>query len=215
MIRVPRALLIDLDGTLVDSRRDIAASCNAALVAHALSPLEAASIVGMVGDGARALVARALVATGSTLDVDVVLATFQEHYGAHACVHTTLMPGAKELLSCGVPCAVLTNKPRPITLQVLEALRIDVAAVWAGEGVLKPAPDGVLALCKRLDVPPADVWVVGDGPQDVGAGKAAGAFTVGVLGGIAHRDTLLASNPDLVVASLDELARLISSPRPS
>jgi phosphoglycolate phosphatase len=209
----PRALLIELDGTLVDSRRDIAESCNAALVAHGLPPLEAASIVGMVGDGARALVARALSATGSTLDVDVVLATFQAHYGAHACIHTTLMPGAQALLACGVPCAVLTNKPRPITLQVLETLSIRVVDVWAGDGVLKPAPDGVLALSKRLAIPPADVWVVGDGPQDIGAGKAAGAFTVGVLGGIAHRDTLLAAKPDLVVASLDELTEIISSRR--
>jgi phosphoglycolate phosphatase len=215
---LPRALLLDLDGTLVDSRRDIAVSCNAALAAHGIAPLEPARILTMVGDGARALVTRALAAAGSGADVERVLASFREHYEAHPCVHTVVCDGARELLACGLPCAVLTNKPREVTLRLLDALALSplVAAVWAGEGPLKPAPDGVLALCKQLGVLPAETWVVGDGPQDVGAGRAAGAFTVAVINdeSIGDRAAVLAAGPDRVVGSLREVVALATSSRP-
>ena len=215
--RPPRALLLDLDGTLVDSRLDIATSCNAALAAHGIAPIEPASrIFGMVGDGVRALVVRALAASGSDADVEAVRATFEEHYARHPCVHTTLLPGVDELFACGVPCAVLTNKVRPITLRVLEAVGLSarVVDVWAADGPLKPAPDGVLALAARLGVDPRETWVVGDGPQDVGAGKAAGAFTVAVSG-IAAREAVTAAAPDVFVASLAEVARLVRAATPS
>ncbi len=214
----PRALLVDLDGTLVDSRRDIAISCNAALEAHGVAPLEPSRIVTMVGDGARALINRALAAAGSDADVERVLASFRAHYAAHPCVHTVVCDGARELLTCGLPCAVLTNKPRDVTLRLLDALGLSssVAALWAGDGPLKPAPDGVLALCNELGVAPGETWVVGDGPQDVGAGKAAGAVTVAVVNddSIGDREAVLSARPDLVVGSLHEVARLATSSRP-
>ena len=66
---------------------------------------------------------------------------------------------------------------------------------------LKPAPDSVLHVIARLGVERETAWMIGDGPQDIGAGRAAGCFTVGVPG-IAERERLLASNPDLVCESL-------------
>ena len=212
----PHALFLDLDGTLVDSRLDIAASCNAALVAHGFPPIEPpARIAEMVGDGARALVARALAAgrAGVTGEViDAVLRAFEAHYAAHPCVHTVVLPGASDVLACGVPCAVLTNKPRSVATLVLEQLDLapHLAAVWAADGRLKPAPDGVLALAATLGVDPRAVWVIGDGPQDVGAGKAAGAFTVAVHG-IASWDAVLAARPDAVAGSLGEVAAMVRS----
>ena len=107
----------------------------------------------------------------------------------------------------GVPCALVTNKPRDITLALLEALGLigDFAAVWGGDdGPLKPSPDGILHVLARLNVTPPDAWMVGDGPQDIGAGKAAGCFTVGVPG-IAPLSRLLASEPDLVCETLDDV----------
>lgn len=208
----PSALLFDLDGTLVDSRGDIAASCNAALEAHGRAPLPLTEILPMVGDGARALVARALRVSEDDALVSPVLDTFRAHYLAHPCDRTILLPGAGEALGAaareGVPCALVTNKPRDISLALLEALGIRdaFAAVWgAGDGPLKPAPDGVLAMTNALGVAPARAWMIGDGPQDIGAGKAAGAFTVGVFG-IAERLRLMASEPDLLLSSLVELA---------
>ncbi len=215
----PKGLVFDLDGTLIDSRRDIADACNYALVAHGREALPTPTIVTMIGDGARALVARAVVAESARSHrpsdegfVDAVLATFKARYLAHPCVHTTLLPGAREALASGPPCALVTNKPRDVTLLVLEALGIAeaFAAVWGGgDGPLKPAPDSVRAVAKQLGIETRDAWMIGDGPQDVLAGRAAGAFTVAVRG-IADERALVEAGPDLVVGSLEELARIVS-----
>jgi phosphoglycolate phosphatase len=204
----PRALLFDLDGTLVDSRRDIAASCNAALVAVGRAPLSLPTILAMVGDGARA---RAASGSASALEIEGALASFKAHYLAHPCVHAVLLPGAREVLeearAQGLACALVTNKPRDVTLALVDALGIAhaFAALWGGgDGPLKPAPDSVLAMVAQLGIAARDAWMIGDGPQDIGAGKAAGCFTVGVPG-IAEHERLLESAPDLVVPSLLEL----------
>lgn len=204
-MKKPRALLLDLDGTLVDSRDDIATSLNAALEAHGITPLELPLVYPMIGDGARVLVTRALAAARSAASVDDVLATFGARYADEPCVHTKLLEGAKDVFACGLPCAIITNKPRPITTRLLERLGLAPAALWAADGPLKPAPDSVRAVCAELAIEPRDAWMIGDGPQDIGAGKAAGAFTVAVLGNIADHAAVRAANPDLVVGSLREL----------
>ena len=207
----PSALVFDLDGTLVDSRRDIAEACNATRVAHRLPPLAFETILGMVGDGARALVARAFGAAIDEPIVDAALATYSRLYLERPAVHTVLLPGAREMLedaaALALPCALLTNKPRDVTLVVLDALTIAPffrVIFGGGDGPLKPSPAGLEHVVARLEVTARDVWMIGDGPQDIGAGRAAGCFTVGVPG-IAERERLLASAPDLVVESLLEL----------
>jgi len=209
-VRAPEALLFDLDGTLVDSRGDIAAACNAALRAHGRAPLALDAIMPMVGDGARALVARAFGLREDEPLVTDALASFKASYLASPCVHTTLLPGAREALAVGVPCALVTNKPRDVTELVLAALGLAgaFAFVWAGgDGPLKPAPDSVLAAVRALGVAAEDAWMIGDGPQDVAAARAAGAVAVAVPG-IADRERVLAASPDLVARSLTEVAEL-------
>lgn len=213
-LAAPSALLFDLDGTLVDSRRDIAVACNAARADHGRPPLAFEEIMAMVGDGARLLVTRAFAF--EALDahdpkIDAALASFSARYLAAPCVYTKLLPGARELIedaaTAKLPSAVVTNKPREVTLAVLRALGIEssFAMVWAGgDGPLKPAPDGVLAAIAHLGATAASTWMIGDGPQDVGAGNAAGCVTIGVPG-IAERDRLLAATPHLIVESLHDL----------
>ena len=222
MIR-PRALLFDLDGTLVDSRGDIAAACNAALVAHGRTALPLVTVTPMIGDGARLLITRALAASAAPGDapapLDEALASFHAYYVAHPCVRTTLLPGAREVLETrdGLPRALVTNKPREVTLALLDALglRTTFDAVWAGgDGALKPAPDGVRWALERVGVTGDAAWMIGDGPQDIGAGKAAGCVTVGIPG-IAERERLIASEPDLTYASLLELRAALASLTPA
>jgi len=201
----PRALLLDLDGTLVDSRDDIAAALNRALAAHGIARLERAQVYAMIGDGARMLVTRALAAARSTAPVDAVLETLTSDYAANPCEHTKLLDGAKEVFACGVPCAVITNKPRVVTEPLLASLGLAPAALWAADGPLKPAPDSIFAVCKELGIAPTDAWMIGDGPQDILSGRAASAFTVAVLGNIADHAAVLAAKPDLVVRSLREI----------
>jgi phosphoglycolate phosphatase len=211
----PTALLFDLDGTLVDSRRDIADACNAARVAHGLPPLALEAIMPMVGDGARLLVARAFDAAPDSPRVDAALATFRASYLARPTAHTVLLPGVRHVLDVtrelALPCAVVTNKPHDVTLLVLEALGIGLffQAIWGGgDGPLKPSPAGINDVVARLGVHARDAWMIGDGPQDIGAGKAAGCFTIGVPG-IAERDRLVASGPDLLCESLVELGDVL------
>jgi phosphoglycolate phosphatase len=212
----PLALIFDLDGTLVDSQRDIAAACNVARGAHGLSPLPFEAVLPMIGDGARMLIARAFDAAEDSALVEAALGTFKASYLAHPCVHTVLLPGVREVLdhaaAAKLPCAVLTNKPRDVTLVLLEALGMlgEFRTVWGGgDGPLKPSPVGLVEVLARLDVAPGAAWMIGDGPQDVGAGKAAGVFTVGVPG-IAERSRLVASQPDLLCESLHELRDVLA-----
>lgn len=211
----PTALLFDLDGTLVDSRRDIAAACNAARVAHGLAALSLETIMPMVGDGARALVARAFEADPDSPVVDAALATFRASYLAHPAARTVVLPGVRDVLdvarALGLPCAVVTNKPHDVTVLVLDALELSLffRAIWGGgDGPLKPSPVGVLDVLARLGATAAGAWMIGDGPQDIGAGKAAGCFTIGVPG-IAERERLVASEPDRTCASLVEVGELL------
>ncbi len=220
MIRVltrPSALVFDLDGTLVESRADIADACNFALAAHGRPRLDPARIAAMVGDGARSLVTRALSAAGHTEDVDVdaVLETFHARYLARPVASTTLLPGAREALATSIPKALVTNKPRAITLRVLAELGLTAAfaAIWAGgDGPLKPDPAGVLSVLGAMRVPPPEAWMIGDGPQDVIAGRSAGLVTIGVFG-IAAREELAASSPDVLVDALGDVVHLLVTAR--
>lgn len=215
----PAALLFDLDGTLVDSRRDIAIACNAARAAHGLPPLAEEVVVAMVGDGARALCARAFAVEEGDPLLDAAVASFQRSYLAFPCVHTTLLEGGRELLEHAskerIPCALVTNKPRAVTLLVLEALGVDrfFTAIWAGgDGPLKPSPVGLVTVAGQLGIDARRAWMIGDGPQDVGAGKGAGCVTIGVPG-IGERERLVASAPTVLCESLVEVRRLLDDAR--
>ncbi len=210
----PLALIFDLDGTLIDSRLDIAAACNHALATGGHAPLPAETIGGYVGDGARILLARAFNAAPDAAEIDGALASFLAYYTEHAIEQTTLMPGAREALVAlsDLPLALVTNKPRAITLRILEALDLSgffAIVVAGGDGPLKPDPSPILAATTALRTKPADTWVVGDGTQDIAAGRAAGCLTVAVLGGFHDEAPLREVAPDVVLRSLDELAPLV------
>jgi phosphoglycolate phosphatase len=208
----PLAVVFDLDGTLVDSRDDIATACNHALVAHGRAALPVDVVRRFVGDGARLLVARAFELAASDPALDAPLATFRAYYEAHPADTTTLLPGARDVLDAlrarGVKLAIATNKPRGVTERALDALdlraRVDALAA-GGDGPLKPHPFTVRSVLEAVGVEPGCAWMVGDGPQDVRAGRAAGAFTIALRGGFAEPSKLAASKPDAFVDALAEL----------
>jgi 2-phosphoglycolate phosphatase len=210
----PFAVLFDLDGTLVDSKRDIAAACNHALTSVDRAPLTEAVIAGFVGDGASMLVARALGIAPDEPLVGRALTAFHRYYEDHAAVHTTLMPGAREILDAlgDRPVALVTNKPRGATMAVLRALGLSdrFATVRTGsDGPLKPDPRAILDVLRWIRIEPKGAWVVGDGEQDVRAGRAAGCQTVGVRGGLQGDAKLVESEPDALVGSLPELVEMV------
>ncbi len=217
-MKAPRAVLFDLDGTVADTRLDIAAACNHVLASLGRPTLSVEAVAAYVGDGARVLLSRVLRLSPDDPVTGEALARFNAYYPLHAADHSGWMPGAREALdACGdLPLGLVTNKPRPATLALLDALGIGRrfhVVVAGGDGPLKPDPAAIRRALEPLGVPPADAWVVGDGPQDIGAGKAAGAWTVAVLGGFGHEEVLRAAGADCVLPSLHAFAPLLESAR--
>ena len=209
-------IVFDLDGTLVDSRRDIAEAANHALEKAGLERLPHDELESYVGDGAPLLMARAARIDVKDAKTKAMVAYFLDYYAEHAIDHTAVMPGALEALEAlgGYPLGVCTNKPRRTSVAVLRGLGLEARfkGVVAGDDLpqRKPDPAMVHEAARKLGVPVAEVVMVGDGPQDVLAGRAAGAFTVGVRGGIQAFERLAASEPDLMIDTLAELPAAIN-----
>jgi phosphoglycolate phosphatase len=176
-----RLIVFDLDGTLVDSRRDIAESANALLEICGGRPLPEETIGRMVGDGAATLVARAFAAAGIERPPDA-LDRFLAIYDTRLLKHTRpypQMPEVLEALGARMPLAVLTNKPLAATRAILAALGLarhfDEGAVVGGDGPFarKPDPAGLRHLVSRAGVPPAAALLVGDSIVDWQAARNA------------------------------------------
>jgi 2-phosphoglycolate phosphatase len=211
-----RGIIFDLDGTLIDSGGDIVAALNHALRRTGREALPASTVLGFVGDGAPLLCARALGLPEKHAKVGALLGEYLAYYNDHATDHTRWMPHARRVLDelAGFPLALCTNKPRLTTDVVLARLGVRSlfsAVVAGGDTPLgKPSPEPVLELARVLDLDPAELVMVGDGPQDVEAGRRAGARTVGVRGGIAVADRLSAARPDVLIDSLAELLAIVA-----
>jgi phosphoglycolate phosphatase len=174
-------IVFDLDGTLVDSRRDIAESANALLETCGARPLPEEAIGRMVGDGAATLIARAFAAAGIERPADA-LDRFLAIYDARLLKHTrpyVQVPEVLETLGARLPLAVLTNKPLRATRSILSGLDLarhfDEDAIVAGDGAYarKPDPAGLLHLVSRAGVSPAATLLVGDSIVDWRAARNA------------------------------------------
>jgi phosphoglycolate phosphatase len=214
-IPVRIGIVFDLDGTLIDSRVDIANAANHALAEHGFATRSVAEISSFVGDGARALLERAGRLAPDAPELQPLLATFLDYYCAHPTDHTLLIAGAHEALTqlSHLPLALCTNKPRTITEAVLGHLRLPVrfAALVAGGDLPKNKPDPLplLHIARALSLAPSELVMVGDGPQDILCAKAAGARSIGLEGGMQGAEKLLATNPDVMLRSLFELPAVI------
>lgn len=215
----PTAIAFDLDGTLIDSRGDIVAATNHALQSSGRAPLPGSVIVRYVGDGARALCARAAQLPEHADEVNALVDDFSAYYIEHPIALSRWLPGAQEALEFfaermpDIALGICTNKPRPVTDAVLGALgiRTRFRAVVAGGDLpeKKPAPGPLLQMCKLLRAPPEALVMVGDGPQDIECARRAGTRSVAVESPFCSRDRLLPARPDVLVRTLAELPEVI------
>jgi phosphoglycolate phosphatase len=173
-------VVFDLDGTLIDSRRDLADAANGLIVERGGTPLPVDTIAGMVGEGASLLVRRALAAAGVKADA-TTLSRFLELYDERLLVHTRLYEGvgeALERLHPLAPLAVLTNKPQRATERILDGLDIARWFRWVIGGDTahgrKPDPGGLTYLVAQAAARVDDTVMVGDSAIDLKTARAAG-----------------------------------------
>jgi phosphoglycolate phosphatase len=190
-----RLAILDLDGTLLDTLDDLAASVNAALLAVGRPPRPRHEIERFVGEGARRLLERA-VAPHAEL-AEPALAAWWRHYDVHCLDRTRPFPGLPELLTrSGRRLAVHTNKPGQVARRILAGLGLlDRFAVVTGgdDGPRKPDPAGTLEIMRRLGARPEDTVFVGDSPTDVRTARHAGVTMVAVTWGFRPRAELRAA----------------------
>jgi phosphoglycolate phosphatase len=210
-------LVFDLDGTLVDSRRDIAESANELLASLDAPPLDHDEVVQMVGEGARLLVARVLAAVGARDDLDAAFARFSAIYERRLADHTRPYPGVVEgleRLAEHFTLAVLTNKPQHHTDRLLEALDLRRYFVQAlgGDTVhgRKPEPVGLASLIGAAGAVPAAALLVGDSWVDAETARRGGTrFCFADYGfGAEPAGGLLAGEQR--IASFDQLQDLLA-----
>lgn len=180
----PRALLIDLDGTMVDTAPDLAAAAALMLAGLGREPLALATVAGFIGDGVPTLVARVLAAAGlaGTADAAAAEASFMRHYAGTNGRHGRAYPGAPDgvaaLRRAGFRLACVTNKPQALAEALLRTcgLLSHFDRVVGGDtpAGLKPSAGPLLHACRLLGVAPQRALMVGDSAIDVAAARAAG-----------------------------------------
>jgi phosphoglycolate phosphatase len=205
-----RLLVFDLDGTLVDSKDDLAASVNYALAAFGIPTLPHTVIHSYIGNGASALIRHSLP-PGREAIFPSLLSVFLDHYGDHILDTTVPYPGVRESLDAWAGkyrTALLTNKPIGLTQALLAGLDMDrhFDGVYGGDsfGSKKPHPEGLLRIMEACSAKPSDTLMTGDSINDVLAGRAAGARTCGVTYGIGSRD-FAREAPDFTIDRFPDL----------
>jgi phosphoglycolate phosphatase len=185
-----RLLVFDLDGTLVDSKEDLANAVNVALASFDLPPLPNPVIYSYVGDGASALILRAIPPEKADL-LPEVLDRFLAYYRRHLLDTTRAYPGVVGALRkwAGIyRMALLTNKGVGMTREILSGLSLDgyFFDVRGGDSFAtkKPDPEGLLHILREAGIEARETVMIGDSRNDVQAGKAAGAVTCGVTYGL-------------------------------
>jgi phosphoglycolate phosphatase len=213
-----RLTIFDLDGTLIDSRLDLAASANAALAKVGLPLRSEAEIGSFVGEGARRLVEKAIAPRQEL--IEPALAAFLDHYSKHLLVRTTEYDGVRDVLDAltGTPLAVATNKPGPFAREILQRLGfLDrfVAVLGGGEGPRKPDPALLQRIMALAAAKPEETTFVGDSRVDVETARAAGTKLIAVRWGFGSLEELVTAGAreDELVETPRELAERFSRVR--
>lgn len=205
-----RALVFDLDGTLIDSKEDLALSMNATLQHLGRAQIEHERIYGYVGGGVQLLVKRALADGATDEEVERGMSYFLEYYRAHMLDHTVPYPGVREALDklAGRDLAILTNKPVNFSKAILSGLGMInyFRYVYGGNSFEKKKPDpvGLNTMLRDLEAAPREMMMVGDSDVDIQTARNAGTWACGVTYGLGS-SKLPACKPDLLLDSLEEL----------
>jgi phosphoglycolate phosphatase len=207
-------LIFDLDGTLIDSRLDLAHSVNATCAHMGKPRLSHELIFSYVGNGAPVLVQRAMGPDTSEQDLGIALEFFLAYYREHALDYTVLYPGVRDSLeqlhTAGQKLAVLTNKPVRITQMMMDQLDLSrmMFRIYGGNSFeqKKPHPIGIDTLRAEAETSRADTWMIGDSWVDIQTARNAGVPSCGVTWGF-QPESLKEYPPDVLVDRLEDFAQ--------
>jgi phosphoglycolate phosphatase len=212
-------IVFDLDGTLVDSARDLADSTNDMLAGYGAAPLPAGRVAGMVGEGARKLVARALAAASLDVPLDEAFDRFRSTYDLRLLNHTQPYPGLVDAVrsaAARAPVALLTNKPERPSLRLLDAFELLSSFSWVigGDGVFprKPDPAGLCDLMIRAGATAEATLMIGDSAIDAETARRAGVpLCLARYGFGGLRGPIALQSGDLAVDDPRDLAGVIAA----
>src|SRR5213082_3402093 len=213
-----RALIFDLDGTLIDSKQDLIRSVNAMLAEMGREPLHEDTVSSYIGHGAPRLVARALGNGATEEECERAMKFFLAHYEEHKLDSTRAYAGVAEALE-GLrefPMAVLTNKPVRVSRRILEGLELAkyFRTVYGGNSFAtkKPDPLGARKIVEELGATAGETMMVGDSEVDVQTARNAGTLVAAVNYGFGTHDRA-AYPADVYLERLTDLAPLLEAPR--
>ena len=207
-------ILFDADGTLIDTRRDIWTSINLAFARAGLPRVSYERTKQYIGPGSRMLVYNLLPPEHRDRTPEV-LEDYLARYMEHALDETDLYPGIRKVLEhlSHLRLTVATNKSRPITERILKGLgvreRFDVVLGPEDVEQLKPHPEMILKTLELTDTESERAVIVGDTPNDIRSGKAAGVRTCAATYGYYPKESLIREGPDFVVDGAEELIPLL------
>jgi phosphoglycolate phosphatase len=213
-----KAVLFDLDGTLLDTLRDIADSANFVLVSLGFPPHEVESYKYFVGSGMRAMAFRALPPDHrDTETVDKLAAQIEEEYSRQSDCHTVPYPGIPELLdaltSSGIRMAILSNKPQKPAEQTVSALlpqwHFEIVAGARPDVPLKPDPAAALQIAEKMRISPGEFLYVGDSATDMKTAVDAKMYPAGALWGFRPEHELLAGGAKELIRQPLDLLQLL------
>lgn len=223
------AVIIDLDGTMVDTMGDFAVAINLMLGDLGFAPVDRDVVALRVGKGSENLVTsvlnhalaqvnRAQAAPFNIALFNQAIATYQQHYrainGQHAAVYSGVMDGLEGLQAAGLKLACLTNKPVGFARELLQLKGLDgfFSQVFGGDSFATKKPDAlpVLQTCKALGTLPAQTLMVGDSSNDAQAARGAGCTVILVTYGYNHGMPIRSVDADGYVESLADIVKLES-----
>jgi phosphoglycolate phosphatase len=209
-------LIFDLDGTLIDSRLDLANAVNATRRHMGMEPLSNERVYSYVGNGAPVLIRRSLGERATEAELQEALEFFLEYYRDHDLDYTVLYPGVKSSLdrlhAAGKQMAVLTNKPLRMSQHIVRGLGVagHFLKVYGGNSFefKKPNPIGIRTLMEITGIDSARTMMIGDSSVDVETARNAGVRCCGVTYGF-QPETLADPAPDLTVDRMEDLANWV------
>ena len=217
LIRDKDIFLFDLDGTVIDSSKDIAVAVNYTLEKLGTDPLEESEIIKHVGYGGRRLMEGVLKKDDHLL-IDRAVSIFREYYFKNPAEYTVLYPYVEdlfiELKRKDKKIGIVTNKYEDISRRIIEKLGVDryLDILLGGDSVerKKPDPYPVLYAVEKLGSKPEKSVMIGDSEADIQAGRSAGLTTVFVTYGFGKEEKVIVHNPDFVIGDISQLLDLFS-----